>query len=517
MKEPDRAFIRDLPSGTYIELVASLCDTRMPAIIMSLMFVAIGAFAMRAAQDGLLTVLVALGTLASAARLIVLLRGRQHCARPDFSLDDATRFERQFALTYCAFACIFGLFAARALALPLVEWQMPVSIAVVGYAAGAAATIALRPRIVVSSLLLSVLPPSGVLLFRADTSTLVSAAALLALLAGGLRSLSKRYVSQSTKATSRRDYARQAQTDHLTGVGNRLALANAFDACRTAGRGNRVALHYVDLDDFKAINDQLGHQVGDRILKLVAEKLRGCSRPDDAVVRLGGDEFVLLQNDADSDEEVEQYATRIARALNALYRVDALSVSVRASVGSGRGSDYIQSVEALLTRADAVLRQRKIERKIRASRPLLKEADWSIVSSQQPEAERLLANSEAEVRSQLLLLGIAKMTWEAAPDGVVEVDSPTWRDYTGQSYDDWKGFGWLTAIHPEDRQVIKATWRDAVRNGRSVHAEYRLKRYDGFYRWMSVHAVPLRNEDGSIARWLGVNIEIENSRRVGQS
>lgn len=512
VNESDRASSHNLPSGTYIELVASLCDTRMPAIIMTLMFVVIGTLAMRAAQDGLLTELVALGTLASAARLFVLLRGRRLCAQPDLSLEDAFRFERQFAVTYCAFAGIFGLFAARALALPLIEWQMPVSIAVVGYAAGAAATVALRPRIVVTSLLLAVLPPAVVLLIRADMSALVSAAALLALLAGGLRSLNRRYFSQSTKATNRRDFARQAQTDHLTGIGNRLALANALDALSTAGQHARVALHYVDLDDFKTINDQFGHQVGDRILRLVAGKLRQCGRPDDVVVRLGGDEFVILQNDAITEEDLERYAARIEKAVNSLYRVDALTVAVRASVGSRRCAGSIQSMEALLTSADASLRQQKIERKTRTARPT--KADLPAASGHELEGSRRPTSGEDEVRSQLLLLGIAKMTWEAAPDGVVEVDSPTWRAYTGQSYDDWKGFGWLTAIHPVDRQLTLARWRDAVRTGRPVHTEYRLKGTDDLYRWMSVHAVPLQNEDGTIARWLGVNIDIEESRRT---
>lgn len=514
MKISDRAITRDLPTGTYIELVASLCDTRMPAIIMTLMFVAIGALTTRAAHDGLLAGLVAMGTLASGARLFVLLRGRRLCARPDFSLEDATHFERQFAVTYCTFAFVFGLFSARALTLPLVEWQMPVSIAVVGYAAGAAATTALRPRIVVTSLLLAVLPPASVLLIRADTSGLVSAAALLALLAGGLRSLNKRYASQSTKATKRRDFAHQAQTDHLTGAGNRLALANAFDASTTAGQEACVALHYVDLDDFKAINDQLGHQVGDRILKLVAEKLRRCGRPDDVVARLGGDEFVVFQNDAASDEDVERYALRIANALNTLYHVDALTVAVGASVGSRRCAGAAQSLEALLTSADAALRQQKIERKTRNSRPATAEADASSTFGRKLEAAKRSVGGEDEARSQLLLLGIAKMTWEAAPDGVVEVDSPTWRAYTGQSYDDWKGFGWLTAIHPDDRHITIARWRDAVRDGRSVHAEYRLKGTDDLYRWMSVHAVPLHNDDGTIAKWLGVNIDIDDSRRA---
>lgn len=517
VKIPSRASSVDLPSGTYIELVASLCETRMPAVIMTLMFMGIGMCTVRDAHDGPLAALVALGTLASVARLYVLLRGRRLCMRPNLSLDDATRFERQFALTYCTFALIFGLYAARALALPILEWQMPVSIAVVGYAAGAASTIALRPKIVVTSLMLSVLPPASALLLRHEPSALVSGAALLALLAGGLRSIGKRYLSQSTTTTERRDFARQAKTDHLTGLGNRLALANAFDGHTHNQRGTDIALHYVDLDDFKAINDQLGHQIGDRLLRLVAEKLQRCVRPDDVVVRLGGDEFVVFQNDAANDEDVERYAARLAEAINTSYHVDGLTVPVGASVGSRRCAGAIESMEALLTSADAALRQQKIERKAGKAHPASPDTDAADARDRDVEETRPTSRTGNEARSQLLLLGIAKMTWEAAADGVVEVDSPTWRAYTGQSYDDWKGYGWLTAIHPDDRLLTMDRWRSAVREKRSVHAEYRLKGNDGIYRWMSVHALPLHNDDGSIAKWLGVNIDIDESRRAEQT
>ncbi len=515
VKTPARTIPRDLPNGTYIELVASLCDTRMPAIIMSLMFVTVGAFTVRAAHDDLLTGLVVIGALSSVARLVVLMRGRRLCNRPDMSLPEARRFEHYFALTYCTFAFLFGLFAARVFALPLVYWQMPVSIAVVGYAAGAASTIALRPRIVVSSLLLAVVPASSVLLVREDTSGIISAAMLLALLAGGLRSINKRYHSQSTKATTRQELARQSRTDPLTGVGNRLALARAFDAHTSSEGAGSLAFHYVDLDDFKPINDQLGHQVGDRLLRLVAQALQRCCRPGDVVVRLGGDEFVIVQVNVVTDLDVAQYTSRVAKTLNTYYSIDAFTVAVGASVGSRRHADAGQSMEALLVAADAALRQQKGERKSRIGRSIETtvnaRAATSVGLAAKLEGD---APGEDELRSQFLLMGIAKMTWESAPDGIVEVDSPTWRTFTGQSYDDWKGFGWLTAIHPDDRLTTMEKWQSAVRSQSSVHAEYRLRGQGGEYRWMSVHAVPLRNEDGTIAKWLGVNIDIDDSKRA---
>lgn len=119
---------------------------------------------------------------------------------------------------------------------------------------------------------------------------------------------------------------------------------------------------------------------------------------------------------------------------------------------------------------------------------------------------------DREKRAKLLTDGIAKAIWESAPDGLIEVDSPSWQSYTGQSYDDWKGYGWLTAIHPEDRLTTVQKWRNTVQDQRAIDAEYRLRRRDGKYRWMYVYAVPFRDEHGTIVKWFGINIDIHESK-----
>jgi len=110
--------------------------------------------------------------------------------------------------------------------------------------------------------------------------------------------------------------------------------------------------------------------------------------------------------------------------------------------------------------------------------------------------------------AKILVERLATILWESAPDGLVEIDSASWRAFTGQSYDDWKGYGWLTALHPDDRIPTVEKWRDTVRDERPVEAEYRLRRLDGNYQWMRIHAVPARDEDGQIRKWFGMNIEI---------
>lgn len=124
---------------------------------------------------------------------------------------------------------------------------------------------------------------------------------------------------------------------------------------------------------------------------------------------------------------------------------------------------------------------------------------------------------ESRARAQLLIDGIAQATWEAAPDGTVAVDSPSWRAFTGQSYEQWRGMGWADAIHPDDRDATVAKWRDTVACKQRVDAEYRLRAADGSYRWMNVRAVPLLDEAGHIEKWLGMNIDIDARKRLEQS
>jgi PAS domain S-box-containing protein len=121
--------------------------------------------------------------------------------------------------------------------------------------------------------------------------------------------------------------------------------------------------------------------------------------------------------------------------------------------------------------------------------------------------ERALRESEA--RHRLLIESLAQALWETDADGGVVTDSPSWRAYTGQTPDEWLGYGWLDAIHPDDRAYAGRQWREAVAARALVDAEFRLRAPDGGWRWTNVRAAPVLDATGQVEKWVGMNIDID--------
>ena len=152
--------------------------------------------------------------------------------------------------------------------------------------------------------------------------------------------------------------------DDLTGLPNRTLLTERLehalermDSGRDSGRKGSVALLFMDLDNFKVVNDSLGHGCGDQLLKEVADRLAGCLRSGDTVARLGGDEFVVLLEDVTGPDEVSGAARRMADALRAPFVIDGNDLLVTASTGIvlGTPKDEALREEDLLRDADVAM------------------------------------------------------------------------------------------------------------------------------------------------------------------
>lgn len=146
----------------------------------------------------------------------------------------------------------------------------------------------------------------------------------------------------------------QAETDALTGLGNRVRLSRRMQALLASERP--FALLYLDLERFKQLNDQLGHDAGDEALRIVAKRLQSQVRDHDLAVRLGGDEFVLLLDGVDDVVHLEQRAHALADSIARPFRVKegvtgTLGVNVGAAVHPLHGRD----AESLLAAADRAM------------------------------------------------------------------------------------------------------------------------------------------------------------------
>jgi diguanylate cyclase (GGDEF)-like protein/PAS domain S-box-containing protein len=155
--------------------------------------------------------------------------------------------------------------------------------------------------------------------------------------------------------------SRMARYDTLTGLPNRLLINEtlALAMAEADKWGGRCAFMMIDLDRFKAVNDTLGHQIGDRLLGRVSERLRYLASENEMVGRLGGDEFAVVVRDATDFEKVERLALKIIESLSQPYEVDQNTLYIGASVGVAQGPRDGRTAEMLIRSADLALYRSK--------------------------------------------------------------------------------------------------------------------------------------------------------------
>ncbi|CAG9245034.1 PAS domain S-box protein [Paraburkholderia unamae] len=119
---------------------------------------------------------------------------------------------------------------------------------------------------------------------------------------------------------------------------------------------------------------------------------------------------------------------------------------------------------------------------------------------------------ESEERFRALVEGFAQAVWEADAQGQTAAVSPSWSAYTGQPGNEWLGEGWANAVHPADRDQALRQWKEAVAAQRVVNTEFRLRVATGGWRWTNVRAAPIWDPDGTIRKWVGMNIDVDDRR-----
>jgi diguanylate cyclase (GGDEF)-like protein len=363
-----------LPLPVYRDFIEMLFGMRFPILGLGTVYVTVCLLVGRQMESGWLNTLAVAGAVTTLARLWII-RGfrRAHPAR----FDELVIWERRYAAGNLVSAALLAALNIVAIGghNPLVH-MVTVSL-VFGFGAGIVSRTSVRPSVCIPALLMAAVPTIIALALHAaqphavrfHREMFLAEAFIVAAITGlSLQTVAHLHRSAVEHHTARHDMAKLARTDALTGLSNRLLLRELFqDRTAAAVRTrNLVALHYLDLDGFKAINDHYGHPAGDALLEQVARRLEAMVRSGDVVARLGGDEFILLQAGIGDEGEAELLARRIIRDISKPYQIDGRSMAISVSVGIATAPKLGVELERLLACADAALYRAKKGGKARA-------------------------------------------------------------------------------------------------------------------------------------------------------
>lgn len=165
--------------------------------------------------------------------------------------------------------------------------------------------------------------------------------------------------------------------DDLTGLTTRSAFLSHLSSALHSDPASSIAVHCLDLDRFKMVNDTLGHAVGDLLLKKVADRLTAACRKSDIIARLGGDEFVVLQRNVDQEEAAETLASRIVDLIGRTYVIHGHTINIGASVGVVIGEDAVRRATFFATVISPCMRRKGRGGAVTAS----SRAAWTLASS----------------------------------------------------------------------------------------------------------------------------------------
>ena len=357
------------PDGIFIELVDIIFAGALPVIVIGVAVVCICALVALKTGDVFIIILTIANFFLSIARAVSIVIYRRQ--KKPLAFKTAQLWERRYAIGAYTQAILIGTFSARVLARGDPLDAMLITGLIFGYGSGVVTRLAVRPVICLVSLALAVIPTviSFAMHIGGDAGLYAMVAyAQQALLISGfafvsLETVAHTYRTTLQQLTSKHDLSILAGQDALTGLPNRTLLQARFEdgVARSGLSGELMALLYLDLDQFKSVNDNLGHPTGDAVLQAVAGRITGMLRMGDTAARMGGDEFVILQVEIHSADEARLLAHRILRVVNAPYQINGNEIYIGASIGVAlRWRDGVD-LKILTARADAALYQAKRE------------------------------------------------------------------------------------------------------------------------------------------------------------
>jgi PAS domain S-box-containing protein len=129
-------------------------------------------------------------------------------------------------------------------------------------------------------------------------------------------------------------------------------------------------------------------------------------------------------------------------------------------------------------------------------------------------AESFQALGASEERYRTLAKALNSGTWSAAPNGDIVGEAEGWEKMTGQTPEEYRGYNWTAAVHPDDREQVLAIWQQARRDGTAVKVDFRVRQLDSSYRYIHSRGAPILNPDGSVREWIGIILDIDERQRA---
>ena len=359
-----------IPDAVYCELVQSLFAMRLPIAGMGVLFGVAGTTIFIEHRDATIGLITAIAVVVTIARLAFITAYQREACGTTLTIDRVKQWERRYAAGSYIFAGLLGALSATVLGTHIPLNHLVVVSLIFTFGAGLVSRIGGRPRICVTSLLLATVPTVVALALHARAgdagamhaeyfvieALLVTVVTLLS-----LESVRHLYRSDVEHLTTKHDLADLVRQDALTGLPNRLLLRERFqNSMSTAAFENsQLAVHFLDLDGFKLINDRYGHPMGDAVLREVSTRLRSIVRSVDTVARIGGDEFIVVQEGVQHESEAEMLGRRIIRQLSEPYLLMDEQIRISVSVGIAMAPRHGLDLEHLTACADAALYRSK--------------------------------------------------------------------------------------------------------------------------------------------------------------
>lgn len=364
---------KQLPDAAFVELVDIVFRSLLPVAVMGVTIMGVGVLLAIRTSDVSVLALTIGGGLVAVGRTALILTYRRRSAVSALSAEEARVWEGRYAIGSFAFAILLGALNARVLMIEQAPDAMlsPMLATglIFGYGSGVVTRMAVRPALCVTSLMLATAPTVvgfGVRVAAAEGVYATAAFAAQTMLIAGfaiasLESVAEIYATTRRHLLAKLELAVIAGQDDLTGLPNRVQLRERFDeaGARIRGTGDLLAVHCLDLDEFKAVNDTFGHLMGDMLLRAVTKRLLRTVREEDTVARSGGDEFVVIQTGIRDADEASLLARRIIRVIDAPYRLDGREMRIGVSIGIALAPQDGLDLDRIVSCADAALYRAK--------------------------------------------------------------------------------------------------------------------------------------------------------------